>query len=664
MFLVLKDLVKAFAGRGGSGEVRAVDGVSLDIKQGDLVTLLGPSGCGKTTTLRLIAGFEFPTSGEIRLDGRAINDLPPHKRDMSMVFQSYAIFPHLSVYENIAYGLNVQHKSQDEIRRRVGKVMELVELTGLENRQPNQLSGGQQQRVALARALVMEPKVLLMDEPLSNLDAKLREQMRTEIRQIQQRLGITSVYVTHDQVEAMTLSDQVVVMNRGKIEQVGPPAEVYRRPRTRFVADFIGRANFVPASVRDRCNGSLVVDALGAVLTVPAPDAAIGRAPGRYPRGPAGDGHRRRRRAARAGPSAPVRVPRKRGGVRPGDRGGVPDCGGTRPPTRAGVSGRRGRSGAPAGRRPVRAARMSESAFDLLMIGHFAVDRIIVDGAEETVSGGGVYYGSIAARRLGAKVGVVTRLREADFPRLEELRAEGIPVWAAPADETSGIANYYTSHDMERRICVPIGFAGPIQAADVPIDWAHIPGSAGDAGVSARIYAVTPIIAGEVELPLLARLAQRGPVAMDVQGFVRVRVGKELIFRVLPQLDEALAHVTYLKVDRAEAEALTGERDLSRAARALAGRGPAEIVLTESAGVTVYAEGRIHHAPFRPRSLAGRTGRGDTCFATYLTMRLGHSAAEACAWAGAVTTVKQETPGPWRGSPSDIVLPPRAPTRQ
>jgi iron(III) transport system ATP-binding protein len=271
MFLVLKDVVKNFAGRGGSGEVTAVAGVSLDIKRGDLVTLLGPSGCGKTTTLRLIAGFEFPTFGQILLDGREINDLPPHRRDMSMVFQSYAIFPHLSVFENIAYGLNVQHKSRDEIRRRVAKVMELVELTGYENRQPNQLSGGQQQRVALARALIMEPKVLLMDEPLSNLDAKLREQMRTEIRRIQQRLGITSVYVTHDQVEAMTLSDQVVVMNQGLIEQAGPPAEVYRRPRTRFVADFIGRANFVAATVRDRRNGSLVVDAFGAALTVPAP---------------------------------------------------------------------------------------------------------------------------------------------------------------------------------------------------------------------------------------------------------------------------------------------------------------------------------------------------------------------------------------------------------
>lgn len=275
MYLVLQDLVKKFAGRGGVGEVTAVNGVSLNINQGDLVTLLGPSGCGKTTTLRMIAGFEFPTSGQILLDGKAINDLPPHRRGMSMVFQSYAIFPHLSVFENIAYGLNVQHCSREEIRKRAGRVMDLVELIGYENRQPNQLSGGQQQRVALARALVMEPKVLLMDEPLSNLDAKLREQMRTEIRRIQKRLGITSVYVTHDQVEAMTLSDQVVVMNQGQIEQTGAPLEVYRRPATRFVADFIGRANFVAAMVRDQRNGSLIVDALGAVVTVPAPKESV-----------------------------------------------------------------------------------------------------------------------------------------------------------------------------------------------------------------------------------------------------------------------------------------------------------------------------------------------------------------------------------------------------
>jgi iron(III) transport system ATP-binding protein len=266
MYLSLDQIVKIFPARGGSGEVTAVNGISLDIEKGELVTLLGPSGCGKTTVLRIIAGFEFPTSGRILLDGREVDLLPPNKRGMSMVFQSYAIFPHLNVGENIAYGLNVMRLSRKEIDQRVGRILELVQLSGLENRAPNQLSGGQQQRVALARALVMEPKVLLMDEPLSNLDAKLRETMRSEIRRIQRELGITSVYVTHDQLEAMTLSDRVVVMNRGRVEQVGTPAEIYRHPRTRFVADFIGRANFISGTVRGQENGALLVDTFGLPL--------------------------------------------------------------------------------------------------------------------------------------------------------------------------------------------------------------------------------------------------------------------------------------------------------------------------------------------------------------------------------------------------------------
>jgi len=270
MYLSLDEVVKVFAARGGTGEVTAVDGVSLGIEQGELVTLLGPSGCGKTTTLRLIAGFEFPTAGEIWLDGKMINEQPPHKRNMSMVFQSYAIFPHLNVYENVAYGLKVQRLAKSEVEQRVAEVLELVELGGYGGRAPNQLSGGQQQRVALARALVMEPKVLLMDEPLSNLDAKLREQMRTEIRRIQQQLGITSVYVTHDQIEAMTLSDRIVVMHNGVIEQIGTPEELYRHPQTRFVAGFIGRANFVPGVVQEVVTEGkgLVVKAFQAVMTV------------------------------------------------------------------------------------------------------------------------------------------------------------------------------------------------------------------------------------------------------------------------------------------------------------------------------------------------------------------------------------------------------------
>lgn len=268
MYLSLVNLSKTFQARGGIKEVKAVIDVNLEIEKGELVTLLGPSGCGKTTTLRMIAGFEFPSEGQIILDGMEINSLPPHKRDMSMVFQSYAIFPHLNVFENIAYGLNVQHLSKKEITTRADKVLELVHLEGYGQRAPTQLSGGQQQRVALARALIMEPKVLLMDEPLSNLDAKLREEMRTEIRRIQKEMNITSVYVTHDQIEAMTLSDRIVVMNLGKIEQVGSPLEMYRFPNSRFVADFIGRANFVAATVLGQSGNDLTITALGKTLTL------------------------------------------------------------------------------------------------------------------------------------------------------------------------------------------------------------------------------------------------------------------------------------------------------------------------------------------------------------------------------------------------------------
>ena len=266
MYLTLENITKVFPPRGAGSEVTAVHDVSLDIEKGELVTLLGPSGCGKTTTLRIIAGFEFPTLGKIILDGQEINSLPPHKREMSMVFQSYAIFPHLTVYENIAYGLNVKRLPQSVIKERVNKVLELVHLEGYGDRAPTQLSGGQQQRVALARALIMEPKVLLMDEPLSNLDAKLREEMRTEIRRIQKDMNITSVYVTHDQIEAMTLSDRIVVMNQGKIEQIGTPVEVYRFPNSRFVADFIGRANFIPGEVREKSDSKLTVSVLGETL--------------------------------------------------------------------------------------------------------------------------------------------------------------------------------------------------------------------------------------------------------------------------------------------------------------------------------------------------------------------------------------------------------------
>lgn len=232
---------------------RILKNIDLDIKDKEFVTLLGPSGCGKTTTLRIIGGFLTPNSGDVLLDGKRINDLPPHKRDVNTVFQRYALFPHLNVYENIAFGLRVKHTGEKEIQRRVGEMLELVNLRGFERRSVNRLSGGQQQRVAIARALVNHPKILLLDEPLGALDLKLRKEMQTELRKIQQELEITFVYVTHDQEEALTMSDTVVVMNNGHIQQIGSPTDIYNEPVNAFVADFIGESNIVNGSMPKDC---------------------------------------------------------------------------------------------------------------------------------------------------------------------------------------------------------------------------------------------------------------------------------------------------------------------------------------------------------------------------------------------------------------------------
>ena len=241
----LSKLTKQFA------EVTAVDGIDLHIPGGEFFSLLGPSGCGKTTTLRMIAGFEQPTSGEILLDGTDVAYTPPHQRNVNTVFQNYALFPHLNVYDNIAYGLKRAKRPKAEIRERVGKALELVQLPGYEGRRSSQLSGGQQQRVALARALVLNPTVLLLDEPLGALDAKLRKALQIELKSLQQQVGITFLYVTHDQEEALTMSDRLAVMNRGHIEQVGAPQDVYEDPETLYVADFLGVSNLMQATIVD-----------------------------------------------------------------------------------------------------------------------------------------------------------------------------------------------------------------------------------------------------------------------------------------------------------------------------------------------------------------------------------------------------------------------------
>ena len=259
------------------GDVVAVDAVDLEVRDGEFFSMLGPSGSGKTTTLRMIAGFELPTSGRILLHGEDVSARPPFERDVNTVFQDYALFPHMTVGQNVAYGLMVRKVPGDERRRRVEEILSMVRLEGYENRRPNQLSGGQRQRVALARALVNRPRVLLLDEPLGALDLKLREEMQIELKAIQQQVGITFIYVTHDQEEALTMSDRLAVFNSGRIEQVGAPAEVYERPRTPFVAGFVGTSNLLRGEV-----ARAIVGETGTFTVRPekirlaAPDATVG----------------------------------------------------------------------------------------------------------------------------------------------------------------------------------------------------------------------------------------------------------------------------------------------------------------------------------------------------------------------------------------------------
>ncbi len=260
----LKDVSKKF------GDVVAVDNVSLSVKKGEFLSILGPSGCGKTTTLRLIGGFETPDSGKIWISGRLMDDIPPYERNVNTVFQTYALFPHMRVFDNVAFGLRMKKVGENEVKEKVRQALDLVKLSDFKKRYPKQLSGGQQQRVALARALINKPAVLLLDEPLGSLDQKLRKQMQIELKNLQARLNITFVYVTHDQEEALTMSDRIAVMNKGRIEQIGNADEIYEKPKTKFVADFIGETNLLQCEALF-INGSVaVVQSEGVAIKIPA----------------------------------------------------------------------------------------------------------------------------------------------------------------------------------------------------------------------------------------------------------------------------------------------------------------------------------------------------------------------------------------------------------
>lgn len=254
----MRDVVKKFITPEGN-ELNAVDHVTMQIKNGEFFSMLGSSGCGKTTSLRMIAGFEWPTEGEVYIEGKPMGHTPPFQRKVNTVFQSYALFQHMTVFQNIAFGLEMEGTKEEEIKKRVGRALEMVQLTGMERRRPKQLSGGQQQRVAVARALVKTPDVLLLDEPLGALDLKLRKEMQLELKALQQQLGITFIYVTHDQEEALTMSDRIAVMSKGRVQQLATPVEIYERPVNKFVADFIGESNFLDGKIKSISKDEAVV---------------------------------------------------------------------------------------------------------------------------------------------------------------------------------------------------------------------------------------------------------------------------------------------------------------------------------------------------------------------------------------------------------------------
>ncbi|MFQ5793537.1 MAG: PfkB family carbohydrate kinase [Candidatus Bipolaricaulia bacterium] len=278
---------------------------------------------------------------------------------------------------------------------------------------------------------------------------------------------------------------------------------------------------------------------------------------------------------------------------------------------------------------------------DIVLIGHFAKDKLVFRDQQELSSGGAIYYGSIALRRIGLHAAVITRLKQEDFTRLEELEQEGVLVFAQPAEQTSGMENIYFTEDMDRRICKPLGFAGPFRLEEIP-------------EIEAKIFLVGPLMVGEVDIPLIQALASRGTVALDAQGFVRFKQGDDIVFKDWQGKEQGLSYADFLKVDSAESEVLTGHQDIRKAAKALSDYGPQEIVLTHAKGVLVYADGKYFEAPFRPKTMKGRTGRGDTCFSTYLGKRLTSPPDEACRFAAALTSLKLERPGPFRGSLDEV----------
>jgi len=649
--------------------VVAVADASFEVADKEFVVLVGPSGCGKSTTLRMVAGLEEISDGELYIGDRLVNDVSPKDRDIAMVFQNYALYPHMTVFDNMAFALKIRNIKKSEIKERVLAAAAILNISELLQRKPKALSGGQRQRVAIGRAIVREPQVFLMDEPLSNLDAKLRNQMRAEIIKLHKSIDTTFIYVTHDQTEAMTLGDRIVIMKDGFIQQIGTPHEVFDHPANLFVAGFVGtpQMNFFAAKlVNNKGRYAVLIDKLknatgevtidltdkmNAILLkkrIVAQEITLGIRP---------------EHLSLAQPeekdalSAKVEISEMMGSEvhlhlavhkqdvvmkvstvdlekyyqKTGDKTKI------------------------AFRFPAALIHLFSAAnernltsiekYDIAFVGHMCYDEVLPFGGEPIVApGSAVLCGAMVTSRIGVKTAAFVKMSLAEEEITQEMKERGVDVHIIPADCTTYSRVVHESADVDERKITLVRSAGLIKISDLPdfeARWVHLGG----------------ISDSEFDMALIDGLKKRGyRLSVDMQSFVRQidPLTREINFADVADKKAIIAKMDKVKLDVVEAKVLTGCDDLEEAATIVESWGCPEIMITHSQGVLVRADQQYYYEKFSNKSVIGRTGRGDTVFAAYLAQRLEYGVAESLKFAAALVSLKMENYGPFKGTVQDV----------
>ena len=651
--------------------VVAVADASFEVADKEFVVLVGPSGCGKSTTLRMVAGLEEITGGELYIGDLLVNDISPKDRDIAMVFQNYALYPHMTVFDNMAFALKIRGISKEEIKERVRKAAEILNITELLQRKPKALSGGQRQRVAIGRAIVREPQVFLMDEPLSNLDAKLRNQMRAEIIKLHKSINTTFIYVTHDQTEAMTLGDRIVIMKDGFIQQIGTPYEVFDHPANLFVAGFIGtpQMNFFPAKLirkndryavmpedlKNNQNNDVTIDLnedMNSALLrkgAKSQDITLGIRPEHLSLAQAEE---------KNALSAKVEISEMMGSevhlhLSLNDRDVVVkvstvDLEKYRQKTDdlTTISFKFPEPLIHLFSKVDEGNLVYRDKYDITFIGHMCYDEVTPFGGEPIIApGSAVLCGAMVTSRIGIKTAAIVKMDTNEKEITQPMKDQGAAVFMIPAECTTYSRVVHESEDVDERKITLVRTAGLIKLEDLP-------------EFESRCVHLAGISDSEFDLALIEGLKARGcSLSVDMQSFVRQIDPKthEINFGDVPDKKEIVAFMDKVKLDIVEAKVLTGTDDLEKAALIVESWGCPEIMITHSQGVLVRADKKNYYEKFSNNSVVGRTGRGDTVFAAYLARRLEYDVAESLKFAAALVSIKMETYGPFQGDLSDVI---------